>query len=141
MTLEQVGQVLKAARLAKGWRLVDVADRAGMSHSHVANVERGRQARHDRIEQVASVLGYEYRAVPVLNQRGAQLRAVVLPVSLARVLDDVLAMPEEDQQVLESLLRACLSLQPRNRQLLRDQAELLAGYMTGQGPETQRRNG
>ena len=38
---EQVGAVLRDARLSAGLRLVDVADRAGVSPQYLSEVERG----------------------------------------------------------------------------------------------------
>lgn len=52
---EVLGQSLRATREAQGGRLVDVAERAGISPQYLSEIERGRK--EPSSEMIAAVLG------------------------------------------------------------------------------------
>lgn len=48
---------VKAARLAKGWRLVDLSQRCGASKPLISNIEHGYVPKPDRQKSIAAALG------------------------------------------------------------------------------------
>lgn len=68
-----VGRVLRALRRRRGWRQVDLAERAGISQSHISAIERGSADASSlrAIRRVFEIL--EARAEVVVSWRGADL--------------------------------------------------------------------
>jgi transcriptional regulator with XRE-family HTH domain len=68
-----LGRVLRALRRRRGWRQVDLAERAGTSQSHISAIERGSAAASSlrTIRRVFEAL--EARAEVVVSWRGADL--------------------------------------------------------------------
>lgn len=61
---EQVGQQLREQRLAAGWRLRDVAERAGVSTQYLSELERGlKDPSSELLAAVAGALGSSVREV------------------------------------------------------------------------------
>ena len=70
---QRVGAVFRAVRIRRGWRQLDVANRAGVSSSLISLIERGHiaSATLDRLRRVAAVL--EIRLDVVARWRGGEL--------------------------------------------------------------------
>ena len=62
---QRMGHVLRALRQRKGWRQQDVGDRAGVSDTLVARIERGAFASIPlgKIRRVAETLGARYDTI------------------------------------------------------------------------------
>ncbi|MGH3432804.1 MAG: helix-turn-helix domain-containing protein [Thermocrispum sp.] len=73
---ERLGQTLREARVQRNARLVDVAERAGISPQYLSEIERGRkEPSSEMIAAVTGALGVEFDQVLVaIVGRSAQLR-------------------------------------------------------------------
>ncbi|WP_182380032.1 helix-turn-helix transcriptional regulator [Nocardioides sp. WS12] len=61
---EQVGQQLREQRVAAGWRLRDVAERAGVSIQYLSELERGlKDPSSELLAAIAGALGSTVREV------------------------------------------------------------------------------
>lgn len=61
---ELLGSVLRDARLEQGLRLVDVAERAGISPQYLSEVERGlKDASSEMLAAIAEALGLDLRGL------------------------------------------------------------------------------
>ena len=59
---EKIGAELRALREAKGLTTRELAELAGLDHSHIAKIERGTyNLRIDTLDKVASALGAEIK--------------------------------------------------------------------------------
>lgn len=74
---ELVGDQLRQVRLERGERLVDVAQRAGVSTQYLSEVERG--LKDPSSEMLAAVAGSLELTVRELGVRAAQVRASAAP--------------------------------------------------------------
>jgi transcriptional regulator with XRE-family HTH domain len=89
---QRIGHVLRALRQRKGWRQQDVGDRAGVSDTLVARIERGAFASIPlgKIRRVAETLGARFDTI--LRWQGADLgrlldsRHAAMHESMARFL-------------------------------------------------------
>jgi transcriptional regulator with XRE-family HTH domain len=79
---EVLGQVLREAREAQGGRLVDVAERAGISPQYLSEIERGRkEPSSEMIAAVSGALNISLDSLLIsvagdVRRRTAQLSAV-----------------------------------------------------------------
>ena len=80
---EQIGKQLREQRIAAGWRLRDVAERAGVSTQYLSELERG--LKEPSSELLAAVAGALDLSVAELTLRISSrlTRAVRGPVCLA----------------------------------------------------------
>jgi transcriptional regulator with XRE-family HTH domain len=69
----RLGLALRALRIRRGWRQQDLADRVGLSHGSISNVERGRLTTLSvgALEQIAAAL--DARLDVAIRWRGEQL--------------------------------------------------------------------
>lgn len=138
MTPTEIGAQLRKARKARDWTLRDVHERTGLSVSHVSNAERGHHASSTTLERLASLYGLVCETHTTLYPKGAKMRSMVVPASLASLADEVAAAPADQQELLADVVRACVALTPEWRAVLRDQAEVMAARVARDSDDPKR---
>lgn len=96
ISIEQI----KAARALLNWNQQDLADRAAMSKTALANIERGSAS--PRMESLAAIQkALEDDGIEFVDGPGVRLRRDVLQVEVLKGLDSVLRLWSDIYQVLK----------------------------------------
>lgn len=60
-----LGTLLRDARMANGWTLIELGERSGVSYSRISRIENGASASDELLKPLAEALGLEFiPAVP-----------------------------------------------------------------------------
>jgi transcriptional regulator with XRE-family HTH domain len=98
----QLGERIKELRIGRGWSLRQLARQSGISHTHVAQIERGEVKEPSvlKVVAIATTFGVSVESL-IVGPTEAERPPVQPEIAIDRVRADLLALAALDAESLE----------------------------------------